>query len=958
MAQVQSKFITSTSNGVTAPLGYTLQADGSGNATWQPSGSGGVPAYTNFASFPSASSVGNGALAIALDTNILYESNGTSWIVLAPYTGSSAFVAFASSPITGSSANVTSVVPTFTTFSNSPGFQFTPNITGTYKVYAALPLLPSGNNIASYGKIFNTSGGATLLQESWAIADGFKSGVTDPLFSSMAQSTYVLTAGVNYQFDIQGSNDSGGTVTLYPISSQFYMFAEGISLNGAMKNNGSSFDIYASSQVSSDSYVTTTSYSTFSNSPAFTFTPTISGTYKVYSTLPLGANILYVASARIFNTTGGAILSEEQEASVQTNLAAPFSSVTTFSIYELTAGTTYQFDIQGKTNNASGESVLYGASGNPFYMFAEGIGLTNSNQQFPVNFKATGSGAWTGGSPIALPTVVYDTNSAYNPSTGQYTVPYSGYYLVGWNGNAAGGNKQVSIYINGVFQELIDNGYTSDPNAAGLISTFKLNKNDIVTWIPSSSFSTNQTIQWISSTTLTSNLMGPNGSSTGSAFAYFTSSIVNTLGSGVGSSLFTTFDNSPAFTFTPTISGIYKVYSSVPLNMSGVNNGANCRIFNTSGGATLLQESWGANYFTGGSADVKTVLAQSVYSLTAGTMYIFDIQGNVYPGGTAYADGRANIGGQFYMFAEGIGLTGAFSEAITPWNQDLTFTPSSGFGTPTNSEIYSRVVGDSLEVEGSFIVGTTTATVMSISLPTGYAIDYSKINTLANADQLGIWTSSVSSLAIFNQASNQAGGVIYADGSDTANVYIAGQAVSNQYWKQPGNDIFVSGNQFSFQCSIPIVGLFGSGNTGVSRIIKSNSTGVFPFSNTQVPILDSGGVNPITVTVNCNGGDVEIGLMSDGTNQGSDSGVIYTDSTPADSYCTISYYRDGTFIGANTMYMQNNISIEIHGIPSSSFRYIDTPTPGNHTYTVQILGGVNRSDQEVDYTILYARPMA
>jgi len=44
-------------------------------------GSSGTPIieYANFAAFPSAVAAGNGALALALDTGILYESNGTVW---------------------------------------------------------------------------------------------------------------------------------------------------------------------------------------------------------------------------------------------------------------------------------------------------------------------------------------------------------------------------------------------------------------------------------------------------------------------------------------------------------------------------------------------------------------------------------------------------------------------------------------------------------------------------------------------------------------------------------------------------------------------------------------------------------------------------------------------------------------------------------------------------------------
>lgn len=46
-------------------------------------GSGSVPTYANLAAFPSAASSGNGSLAIALDTDILYISTGSVWEVIA-----------------------------------------------------------------------------------------------------------------------------------------------------------------------------------------------------------------------------------------------------------------------------------------------------------------------------------------------------------------------------------------------------------------------------------------------------------------------------------------------------------------------------------------------------------------------------------------------------------------------------------------------------------------------------------------------------------------------------------------------------------------------------------------------------------------------------------------------------------------------------------------------------------
>lgn len=45
-------------------------------------GGSAVPTYANFAALPSASGAGNGALAITLDTDTLYISNGTTWLAI------------------------------------------------------------------------------------------------------------------------------------------------------------------------------------------------------------------------------------------------------------------------------------------------------------------------------------------------------------------------------------------------------------------------------------------------------------------------------------------------------------------------------------------------------------------------------------------------------------------------------------------------------------------------------------------------------------------------------------------------------------------------------------------------------------------------------------------------------------------------------------------------------------
>lgn len=138
-----------------------------------------------------------------------------------------------------------------------------------------------------------------------------------------------------------------------------------------------------------------------------------------------------------------------------------------------------------------------------------------------------------------------------------------------------------------------------------------------------------------------------------------------------------------------------------------------------------------------------------------------------------------------------------------------------------------------------------------------------------------------------------------------------------------------------------------------STIVRSTSSGNFPFSSTQIPVTDVNG-NPLSVTVTTTGGDVDIGLMPDGI--AGNTGYIISDSTPTDSSAYVFFFRDGIQIAAQLMYIQNNITIEIHATPSSTYRFIDSPPAGSHTYTVQVVGSANRGDQAVVDTLLYARP--
>ena len=143
----------------------------------------------------------------------------------------------------------------------------------------------------------------------------------------------------------------------------------------------------------------------------------------------------------------------------------------------------------------------------------------------------------------------------------------------------------------------------------------------------------------------------PGGSGSGFIPQFFISSAITTQSSPLVSATFATFSNSPAFTFVPTISGTYKVYSPIGMQDPFSGTTSTFRVFNTSGGATLLAESR-ADFLASltQTLDLNGFI-QSVYTLVAGTSYVFDIQGLAAGGSTIYL-GAGTPNQQFYMFAE------------------------------------------------------------------------------------------------------------------------------------------------------------------------------------------------------------------------------------------------------------------------------------------------------------------
>jgi hypothetical protein len=124
---------------------------------------------------------------------------------------------------TGGGTPITST-GVWTTFDTSPTLTFTAISGGQYRVATIAAGEQSGSPIASIFRIFNTSGGATLLNHSDACSD-IGGGTTIAAYPVWA--VYQLTAGVTYSFDIQGQNfNAGGNLFITGVEAAFSIQAE------------------------------------------------------------------------------------------------------------------------------------------------------------------------------------------------------------------------------------------------------------------------------------------------------------------------------------------------------------------------------------------------------------------------------------------------------------------------------------------------------------------------------------------------------------------------------------------------------------------------------------------------------------------------------------------------------------------------------------------------------------
>lgn len=240
-----------------------------------------------------------------------------------------------------------------------------------------------------------------------------------------------------------------------------------------------------------------------------------------------------------------------------------------------------------------------------------------------VAFLATGNvGTVTNPSVLIAPTVIFDTNSGYNASNGRFTIPISGYYLVGFSGQSGGATEPLQYYVNGSPCNTSDCYFYDNSGSAGLIFPVILpnhfNAGDYITWVPDGTWTGNNlTSLWVYSafgysTGNAASWSGYNAntetwSTSSTSLALPTNSGGNALTQiGPSSGLVVTpaSGNNLGITWTPsTVSACYMVDAST--TMDAATNGVATSALSPDG-TTLLDSREGAN---SGTIDYPTHLS-------------------------------------------------------------------------------------------------------------------------------------------------------------------------------------------------------------------------------------------------------------------------------------------------------------------------------------------------------------
>ena len=150
--------------------------------------------------------------------------------------------------------------------------------------------------------------------------------------------------------------------------------------------------------------------------------------------------------------------------------------------------------------------------------------------------------------------------------------------------------------------------------------------------------------------------------------------------------------------------------------------------------------------------------------------------------------------------------------AVTTYPTAYTPTFSAGFGTATSINVTWRRDGSYLEGQGSFASGTVAASIATMTLPAGLAIDTTILTqgntSAAPGPQVGYWT---------GNTTNNVGAILTATGTSTTLLYFGTNGISGQITPQNGSIAFGSAQSVDINFRLPIAGW------GVTQILSSDT---------------------------------------------------------------------------------------------------------------------------------------
>lgn len=135
-----------------------------------------------------------------------------------------------------------------------------------------------------------------------------------------------------------------------------------------------------------------------------------------------------------------------------------------------------------------------------------------------------------------------------------------------------------------------------------------------------------------------------------------------------------------------------------------------------------------------------------------------------------------------------------------------------GVGTPTSVSVWGQRVGDSLVVYGKSLSGTPTGVPFTLNLPNGWTIDANKITSSSNSLRVGYLERNNGTGSFPSSGSGPY--PVFFDGSTLDKLFICTSSASSLYSAQNGNGVVASGDNFSFQFTVPILGW--SANTAIA----------------------------------------------------------------------------------------------------------------------------------------------